>query len=62
MYTVVIGIKRMISGGDAATDWNLVMATAMLAMLPPALVVLLMQSWFVKGWSTPRNRRQWNNG
>jgi sn-glycerol 3-phosphate transport system permease protein len=49
MYTVVIGIKRMISGGDAATEWNLVMATAMLAMLPPALVVLLMQKWFVKG-------------
>ena len=49
MYTTVIGIKRMISGGDAATGWNLVMATAMLAMLPPALVVLLMQRWFVKG-------------
>ena len=49
MYTTVIGIKRMISGGDAATDWNLVMATAVLAMLPPALVVLLMQRWFVKG-------------
>ena len=49
MYTTVIGIKRMISGGDAATDWNLVMATAMLAMLPPALLVLLTQKWFVKG-------------
>ncbi len=49
MYTVVIGIKRMIVGGDAANEWNLVMATAMLAMLPPALVVLLMQRWFVKG-------------
>jgi sn-glycerol 3-phosphate transport system permease protein len=50
MYTAVIGIKRMISiGGDAAMDWNLVMATAMLAMVPPALVVLLMQKWFVKG-------------
>jgi len=49
MYTVVIGIKRMISGGDAVTEWNLVMATAMLAMLPPALVVLLAQKWFVKG-------------
>ena len=49
MYTMVIGIKRMIAGGDAATEWNLVMATAMLAMLPPALVVLLMQKWFVKG-------------
>jgi len=49
MYTTVIGIKRMIAGGEAATEWNLVMATAMLAMLPPALVVLLMQKWFVKG-------------
>jgi sn-glycerol 3-phosphate transport system permease protein len=49
MYTVVIGIKRMIVGGDAANEWNLVMATAMLALLPPAAVVLLMQKWFVKG-------------
>jgi sn-glycerol 3-phosphate transport system permease protein len=49
MYPVVMGIKRMISGGDAATEWNAVMATAILAMLPPALVVMLMQKWFVKG-------------
>ena len=49
MYTVVIGIKRMIAGGDATTEWNLVMATAMLALMPPALVVILMQKWFVKG-------------
>lgn len=49
MYPVVIGIKRMISGGDAQTEWNIVMATAMLAMIPPALVVMFMQKWFVKG-------------
>jgi sn-glycerol 3-phosphate transport system permease protein len=49
MYTTVIGIKRMMVGGDAATEWQLVMATAILAMLPPALVVILMQKWFVKG-------------
>ena len=49
MYPVVMGIKRMISGGDAANDWNIIMATAVLAMIPPALVVLLMQKWFVKG-------------
>ena len=49
MYTVVIGINRMIVGGDAANEWNLVMATAMLALIPPALVVVLMQRWFVKG-------------
>ena len=49
MYPVVMGIKRMISGGDAGTEWNAVMATAILAMVPPALVVILMQKWFVKG-------------
>jgi sn-glycerol 3-phosphate transport system permease protein len=49
MTTVVIGLKQMIGTGDGRTDWNIVMATAMLAMLPPAAVVLLMQRWFVKG-------------
>ncbi|HEV2431996.1 MAG TPA: sn-glycerol-3-phosphate ABC transporter permease UgpE [Burkholderiales bacterium] len=49
MYTTVIGIKRMIVGSDATNEWNLIMATAMLAMLPPAIVILLMQRWFVKG-------------
>ncbi|MGE0311260.1 MAG: sn-glycerol-3-phosphate ABC transporter permease UgpE [Lautropia sp.] len=53
MYTIVIGIRRLISGGDASTDWNLVMATAMLAMLPPVLVVVSMQKWFVKGLVEP---------
>ncbi len=48
MYPVVMGIKRMISG-ESYTEWNIVMATAILAMLPPALVVVLMQKWFVKG-------------
>jgi sn-glycerol 3-phosphate transport system permease protein len=49
MYTTVIGIRRMIVGGDAANEWQLIMATAMLAMVPPAAVVVLMQKWFVKG-------------
>jgi sn-glycerol 3-phosphate transport system permease protein len=48
-YTAVIGIRRLMSGGDAATEWNLVMATSILAMLPPALVVVAMQKWFVRG-------------
>ena len=48
MYPVVMGIKRLI-GGEAYTEWNVVMATAVLAMLPPAVVVILMQKWFVKG-------------
>ena len=49
MYPVVIGIKMMVAGGDAQNEWNVVMATAILALLPPALVVVLMQKWFVKG-------------
>ena len=49
MYPIVMGIKRMFAGGDAANEWNVIMATAILAMIPPALVVVLMQKWFVKG-------------
>jgi sn-glycerol 3-phosphate transport system permease protein len=46
--TVVIGIVKMI-GVDTATEWNKVMATAVLALLPPVAIVVLMQRWFVKG-------------
>ncbi|MCX5591815.1 sn-glycerol-3-phosphate ABC transporter permease UgpE [Alcaligenes endophyticus] len=49
MYPIVVGIRRLIAGGDSVTQWNIVMATAMLAMAPPAIVVLVMQRWFVKG-------------
>jgi sn-glycerol 3-phosphate transport system permease protein len=49
MDTIVIVIKKRIGGGDSLTDWNLVMATAMLALVPPAIVVALMRRWFVKG-------------
>jgi len=48
MYPVVLGIKRAIFG-EVYVEWNVVMATAILAMLPPAFVVILMQKWFVKG-------------
>ena len=49
MYPIVVGIRSIAAGADAQVQWNLVMATALLALLPPALVVLLMQKWFVKG-------------
>ncbi|HUK10183.1 MAG TPA: sn-glycerol-3-phosphate ABC transporter permease UgpE [Stellaceae bacterium] len=48
-YTVVMTISRMVNVVDVAPSWNLIMATALLAMLPPVLVVLVMQRWFVKG-------------
>ncbi len=49
METIVIGIVKMIGTSDAQTDWNLIMATTILAMLPPVAVVIFMQHWFVKG-------------
>jgi sn-glycerol 3-phosphate transport system permease protein len=49
MQTIVVGIVKMIGTGEAQTDWNLIMATAVLALLPPVLVIILMQRWFVKG-------------
>ena len=49
MNTIVIALKKMVSFTDAETPWNLVMVTAIFAILPPVLVVVLMQRWFVKG-------------
>ena len=48
-YTIVAGIKRMAEAVDANPIWNYVMAAAVLAMLPPVVVVILMQRVFVKG-------------
>jgi sn-glycerol 3-phosphate transport system permease protein len=53
MYTIVLGIKRMTAAAEAAANWNLVMATAMLAMVPPVAIVVLMQRWFIKGLIEP---------
>lgn len=49
LYTVVMGIRRMMNAGEALPVWHLIMGTAVLAMLPPVLVVLAMQRLFVKG-------------
>jgi sn-glycerol 3-phosphate transport system permease protein len=49
MNTIVIALRKMISFADADTPWHLVMVTCVLAILPPILVVVLMQRWFVKG-------------
>ncbi|ULB11622.1 sn-glycerol-3-phosphate ABC transporter permease UgpE [Cereibacter azotoformans] len=49
MNTIVIALRKMISFADADTPWDLVMVTCVLAILPPILIVVLMQRWFVKG-------------
>lgn len=49
LETIVVGIQRLINAGDAQAEWNVIMATTMLAMIPPVIIVVLMQRWFVKG-------------
>lgn len=49
MNTVVMGIKQMFPSGDDTADWPVIMATAILAMLPPVAVVIVMQNLFIKG-------------
>jgi sn-glycerol 3-phosphate transport system permease protein len=49
MYTVVMGIKQMLEAAEQAPEWNIIMMTTLLAMLPPVAVVVFMQKLFVKG-------------
>jgi sn-glycerol 3-phosphate transport system permease protein len=49
MYTIIIGINRMLAVGDDFAEWQVIMATTMLAMLPPVVIVVSMQKLFVKG-------------
>jgi len=49
LYTIVMGIQRMVNVGEGLPIWHLTMGTAILAMVPPVLVVLAMQRLFVKG-------------
>ena len=49
MSTVVMGIQRMVNSGESEPTWHLIMGTSILALLPPVLIVLLMQRLFVRG-------------
>lgn len=46
---VVVAITKMIGTGEALVDWPVIMANALLALLPPTLVIVGMQRWFVQG-------------
>jgi len=48
-YTLLLGIKRMLDVGEGQADWQIIMASTMLAMIPPVAVVIFMQKQFVKG-------------
>jgi sn-glycerol 3-phosphate transport system permease protein len=49
LETIVVGVYKLLAVGDDSVDWPAVMATAMLAMLPPIALVIVMQRWFIKG-------------
>jgi len=49
MTTAVIGLQNLIPQADDLPEWNIALGAAVLVMLPPILVVLFMQRWFVKG-------------
>lgn len=48
-YTLLIGIRRMLDVGEGQAEWHIIMASAMLAMIPPVLIVIFMQKQFVRG-------------
>lgn len=48
-YTLLIGINRMMSGADVQIEWQIVMATILIAMIPPVIVVIAMQRQFIQG-------------
>ncbi|MGO4174164.1 ABC transporter permease subunit [Bosea sp. TAF32] len=49
MANAVIGLKKLMPQGDSLPTWHLLMNAALLTMLPPTLVILALQRWFVKG-------------
>jgi sn-glycerol 3-phosphate transport system permease protein len=49
MNTIVMGIKQMFPSGDDIADWPVIMATSILAMVPPVIVVVGMQKLFIRG-------------
>jgi sn-glycerol 3-phosphate transport system permease protein len=49
MNTIVMGIKQMFPSGDDVADWPVIMATSILAMIPPVVVVISMQKLFIRG-------------
>ncbi len=49
MSTIVMGVARLMPGADPHPQWNLAMAGGLIAILPPVIVVLVLQRWFVRG-------------
>ena len=48
-FTIILGLNKMLAVGDQQAEWPIIMATTVLAMIPPVAVIILMQKQFVKG-------------
>ena len=53
MTTIVMSIKQMLEAAEQSPQWNIIMTTALLAMIPPIFVVISMQKLFVQGLTDP---------
>lgn len=53
MRTAVIGIASLVPRTSQLPEWNIVMAATIMVLLPPMLVIVVMQRWFVKGLVEP---------
>jgi sn-glycerol 3-phosphate transport system permease protein len=51
MRVVQIGLKMLLAGQAQAADWNIIMAGTIIAMLPPLIILFVMQSSLVRGFS-----------
>ncbi len=51
MRVVQIGLKMLLAGEEQAAEWNVIMAGTILAMIPPLILLLLLQGSFVKGFA-----------
>lgn len=49
MATVVMGIRYLAGVADQVPEWHYIMAVALIALIPPCMVVMLMQRWFERG-------------
>ncbi|MGH7006703.1 MAG: ABC transporter permease subunit, partial [Alphaproteobacteria bacterium] len=49
MATAILGLKQLVPVSDSTPAWNIAMSAALFVMLPPAIIILLMQRWFTKG-------------
>ena len=49
MSTIVMGIRALSGVADQVPQWHYIMCVALIALLPPCLVVLVMQHGFEKG-------------